>query len=247
MNCGEIRVRARVSRQVFRLLLAWAVLGSDSAKAEWAALSWDHCGSQVLTKQFACDSNVGQSRLVVSTLRDSVAQFTDGFRCVIEIAVASADLPSWWQIKTGGCRSGAVTQSDIPTANDLASCSYPWTGVISPSLSVDNLTLNRLRITILAGSPTGDNSMTALVESFIIALAVSHSQSVGPGSCNGCDVPACIMLRELTMVDGFPTFALVSLPVRESTFLLAWQSSRESCIATPVLNRTWGALKALFR
>lgn len=217
------------------------------ARAEWAALGWDRCSSQTFAKQFACDTNLGESRLVVSALRDSVALFTDGFHCMLEVAVAGASLPSWWQVRSGQCRDGALTSTTLPQPEDFGSCVYAW-NVVGANLEVKPIPMaSRIRLTMDGFSPTGDSQMTPFVETFIVALHIRHSLSTGAGSCPGCEAPACILLRELTIVDGFPTGALVTLPILEPSFLLGWQSSRANCMATAIQNRTWGGVKALYR
>lgn len=219
------------------------------ARAEWAALGWDHCGSRILAKQFACDTNAGESRLVVSALRDSVAFFTNGFRCVLEVAVDAPSLPSWWQVRSGDCRGGALTSTILPMPEDFGSCAYAssWSLVDTWIVAEYVPATGRLRLTLYGASAIGESQMTPFVETFIVALHIRHELSTGAGSCSGCDTPACVLLRELTIVDGAPTGALVTLPILEPSFLLGWQSDRANCIATPIRNQTWGGIKSLYR
>ena len=117
-----------LDRSLIHVAVSAAFLfASVPAKAEWAALSWDACGAQVLAKSFACDSNAGETRFLVSALRDSSGFETTAFTCSLDVVVAAPQLPPWWQMGTAECRAGALTKTVIPNPLD-GLCADAWGG-----------------------------------------------------------------------------------------------------------------------
>jgi len=88
--------------------------------------------------------------------------------------------------------------------------------------------------------------MKAHVESFVVAIVLRFDKTTGVGSCEGCSARACIVLRGVEFYDSeTPPFVHVSPLPGQS--MLAWQSNTADCLLTPVRNKTWGAIKTLFR
>jgi len=70
-------------------------------------IRWDNCyddgGS--LNKMFACDTNDGSERLVLSFVLDAAKSDVAGQEIVVDITTTGPALPSWWQFKNPGtCR-----------------------------------------------------------------------------------------------------------------------------------------------
>jgi len=230
----------------FRLLM-FVVLSFTPgiSLASSAALNWDACDSGTLAKTFACDTNVGTARIVVSAVLDPEPNGLLGVRCVLDVVVDSAELPEWWQLASGGCRSGQVSSSGLWTAAD-ASCLDAWEGlVLVTGTPVLTLAPGRLRIIGVGALPAGIASVTPAVESFLLAVTLSYSKTVGGGSCSGCERASCVLLRELTL--DVPGSDDVFVQIPDSTSLLSWQATPATCRTTPSRNKTWGSIKSLFR
>ena len=233
------------------LCAALAVFGSMSvafprnAAAESTRLSWDQCAGPGAGKQFACDTNAGGARLVVSAVRDSVGSFTSGFSLSIEVWSVGPTLPTWWALEPSGCRSGAATRSFDPEPQD-ASCLDSWLGEMAGGLTFTPIDPGRLRVSLAGVNPTETLTMTAGVETFIAAIGLSYQGSTGPGSCNGCTSATCLVLRDLTIVDE-AGLRVDPIPVSTDSGVLAWQDSLATCLAVPTRTSTWGRLKSLYR
>ena len=230
------------------LLLAGqcAVLLPRVAHAEWTRLSWDECGAGILARQFACDTNVGQARIVVSAFRDSVGFFTPGFACSLDVFIAAEQPSAWWQVAALGCRTGALTASAAWQPAD-ARCLDAWGGQLSSGVLLTTHD-NPPRVEIIAAGAdqTGTLDMQPLIETFLLAIDLHFNKSTGAGACAGCSAPACIVLRGVEFYDSQPPpyVRVAPLPGQD---ILAWQSNSANCLLTPVRNKTWGAIKALFR
>jgi len=235
----------RGSIAVIGLAAALLLSGTpDTASADWAALSWDACGAEVLAKQFACDTNVGRSRFVVSARTETLGPQGVHFECELEIVLASSVVPAWWQLSAGECRPGAIAYSADEQPEDAA-CQYPWFALpsLSIGMSVDPAQ-PRIALSVLGVDVTGTNQLPPSVESFVLTIGISHEKSVGDGACAGCSTEACILLRRLTLID-YPD--RVNMPLLLGHDMLAWQSTSANCTVTPTRNRTWGAIKSLYR
>jgi len=220
-------------------------LASASAHAESATLSWDACAAGVQAKSFACNSNLGQARMVVSAVRDAAPTLTQGFRCSFEVAVDAASLPAWWQLQQGGCRASALAGSAAYQAGDSA-CQDSWGSVlflvVQPTAAV---VPGRLGIVVTGASPTGDAQIVPGTETFIAGLELNFEKTSGTGICAGCPTRACVLLHELTIFDSGGVEAPITVP--EPTSLLGWQTTPGACRATPARNHTWGRIKELYR
>src|SRR5262245_57794964 len=92
-------------------------------------LSWDACLADggVQNKSFACDTNAGSERLVVSIALGSALANVSGFEINVDIGAASPALPAWWQMKTPGtCRLSSLAMTTNPPPG-AASCTE-WSG-----------------------------------------------------------------------------------------------------------------------
>ena len=223
-------MNARSDRYLIRVALSAALLlATVPAKADWAALSWDACGAHILAKSFACDSNAGEERLVVSALRDSVVGYTSGLVCSLDVVVAAAQIPPWWQMSTAECRAGMLRTSFFPGQLD-ASCSTAFAdGCMAGGIYRIDSRGARLNLLVTAGDPCQGISMTPNLETFVLALDLQHDKSLGVGSCTGCDLAACALLRDLTFVDDAGR-SIFHMPLPPEKTLLAWQGTTANCL-----------------
>ena len=239
-------MRSRRIGCLMKIVLCSLVITSTPAKAEWAALKWDACGSQVVSKRFACDSNPGESRMVVFAYRDSVGFFTSAFTCSLDVVVEAQRLPSWWMLGTTECRAGALVESLIPDPADVQ-CTDAWQGELAHGMVIaSDATSAQTHLWIEGVDLTETVQMTAHVEVFVVALTLRHDKSVGASSCAGCSTSACVLLRDVTFVDenGGST---THMPLPPEQTMLVWQGGSPSCAAVPIRNRTWSDVKALYR
>jgi hypothetical protein len=240
------------------LALAFALGTAGTASADWHEstglnLSWGDCGARGwLDQTFACDKNVGTAQAVASFIAPANVDSVTAGSAVIDIQQAGvAFLDSWWELQRGGCRSGGASATwTIFMWN--ATCTDPWhdtypNGVTATTFELLGYTLRvRSTVTGCAGSALvpGD-------EYFGLYFVVNHLRTVnGYNPCAGCDRTACIAFNELTIFQ--PTFQpetwrIGGAPVGGRDFV-TWQTAdTPDCAAVPVLKRSWGQIKALYR
>jgi hypothetical protein len=233
-------------------------------------LRWDQCygDSGAANKLFACDTNTGAERLVVSYELPADLPSVSGAEISIYIEAASATLPDWWQYKNvGSCRLTALTFSPaLPPGS--ANCADWGQGGASGGLGAYTLEAPARAVLKAATAvpPSGLHDLFAGTEYFAAAFQISHVKTVGTGACGGCDVPVCIVLGQVNVVT--PVLANNILMVNgangQASQVASWQSATTlnlvngchmactttfDCVATitPTRTSTWGAVKALYR
>ncbi|MCC6349324.1 MAG: hypothetical protein IT347_06995 [Candidatus Eisenbacteria bacterium] len=236
------------------LTLAMLALGASLASAAGGLyLHFNGCtldgGTSSAT--FACDVNTGSEVLFASVvIPENMPMFT-ATSAIVDATVDAAALPDWWLTAPGQCRANAVTMSFDPSLLATA-CGDIWQGSINLSVFQAQQFLhgpNTVRFNGGAAIPAGSEiSLVAdgTTELNVSRLNISHTKSTGAGSCAGCNVGVCLTLQEcyLQQPAGFPVYR-VTTPVNA---VVALNSSPVQCQgATPTRNRTWGAVKGLYR
>ncbi|MCE9628124.1 MAG: hypothetical protein K8R56_09435 [Candidatus Eisenbacteria bacterium] len=193
-----------------RVALLLALIGlSHSALAATSApgfnLRWDQCYADGGTwnKNFACDTNAGSDRLVVSfELANTLTQMS-GVEISLDIGSSGASLPAWWQFKsTGTCRRTSLIASiDMPAGS--VNC-VDWGGGQTAggigTYNIGFLGANTARLLVVAAVP--QSSLATIVpgqEYFAFGLTIDHAKTVGSGACAGCNVPVCIFVSSMTL------------------------------------------------
>ena len=112
--------------------------------------------------------------------------------------------------------------------------------------------------------------ITADTHYYGFKLMINAMKTVGTGACAGCEVPVCLALTEVRVYDNAgPNYEALTLPIHNQ--VIGWQCGQgtvshhdnpfpyddtttlDACslgatpCVTPVRNRTWGSLKALYR
>jgi len=240
-------------------------------------LRWDQCYSDggVMNKTFACDTNTGSERLVMSFVLDSDMADVSGQEVRILLQSASPSFPSWWAMKNAGsCRVSSmsfnttlppgsvncVDWADGQASGGIGNYTIPFTGPNSAILQV-----------AVAVAPTNLPTLFADQEYFVANIVINHAKTVGTGACLGCDQPVCIVLDRMRITT--PVLAnnltLINGANGPDSQFARWQGGHETdvtivncdghnlgCIhqftcvpatATAARGSTWGAVKSLYR
>ncbi len=248
-------------------LLFVAILMTTAAivsSAEGINLAWDECAGAggPSNRSFACNTNIGIHVMVASFEPPAGITKLVGGSAVVHLGTALRPLPSWWQFGSGGCREGAL-RLDFDFLGTQG-CVDTWSGAATGSLSYEagfGGRPERARITLSWGIP---EALAGLVEAgteyYAFRLIVNNSKSVGSGSCAGCLDPACIGFTALWLYQpaGLGDH-LICTPLTSN--LMTWQGGPAGfcppadgpppfppeCGATPLVRRSWGMIKGLYR
>ena len=190
-------------------LVAGAALAPPAATAVASApgtyLSWKDCplaDSSTASLVGACAESA-EEELLVSFELSSPADSVIGLEAVIDLQTSSSSLPPWWGYAPGGCRFGKLTASAFSVGRDA--CTDFWLG---------DATFDATPV-YSQGAPRGGPNQARIV----VAIAVLSSQlrSLAAGvhyygarlrfvndpvlACAGCDVPACLVLNSIRLVN----------------------------------------------
>ncbi len=176
---------------------------------------------------------------------------------LIDVSSSVDPLPDWWRSDT--CRpNGFQFVADYTIG---LSCATPWDLVSSlPGFSWGPVAIygvhgaNTIRFVLsraLAETEAFDLTGDGVTELSVFKFTVNRVKSVGTGSCWGCVYGACLVLNEInlqTLTDTPATYLRLSGPLAGALDYITYNASAQPCpLATPVRNRTWGAIKALYR
>lgn len=224
------------------LLLAMAA----TARAGGLDLSWDHCSADgaVSNKAFACLSDAGEEALVGSFVLTAPMPGMVRLESTIEFQSATYALfPPW--LYPGGCLAlQASPDAPAPPANcpHWPSLGDPGTIAVNYSYPTPNEHSSVLVVTntIAAPDPAG---VPAGVEYQAFRIHIPHAGLVGAGTCGGCSDPLTIALSQVRLADGGRGMQVVNLPLTGTSSQVLWQSGGP----VAARNRTWGAVKSLYR
>ena len=226
------------------------LLGASTATAQGGlALYWDGCSDGgVSAKTFACDTNSGPGfELYASVVLPQDMQRFAAASVAIQCWLLGP-VPDWWKTRTGDCRLNAISSS-FDSANLVTNCPDIWQGTLHLSVfdaRPDVYASNLLRLTGGAAVPAGSEfSLVADgIELVICKSTNSRETSFGTGSCAGCATGATLVFGEskLQQPAGVGDYTVINeAPGR--TRSVDWQGGAP----TPTQNRTWGAVKGLYR
>lgn len=241
------------------LLLAAAAPAARAQYGSGLNLFWDHCyadGGATRTL-FDCSTNAGEAVLVASVVIPADMPQFAASSAIFDVYVADGTIPPWWQVGTGQCRANAVGVSFDPnTFPPSDNCPSIWgdlvplqvqaiqTGITGPGM---------FRVNSGAAVPAG--SEIALLadgtDRVVCRLVVRHTKTVGAGACEGCRTGACFWLREtkLQQPAGVGDYTVTNQLWNSLVGHNADANYGAPSIwcYTPALNRTWGAIKTLYR
>lgn len=245
---------------LFVMLLALAPLSF----AAGINLSWNDCGTFGQCNQsFACDTNgPGTFTLVGSFVPPAGVTQLIGVEIILDLVANSPTVPDWWQFKNAGtCRTTAINSS-FSFVGGPYSCTDYWEGQAQGGIASyqvgaaigSGYPANLGRI-LIAGSMPSEfvHGLDENTEYYAFKLLVSKSKTVGTGACGGCDVPVGFLLEQVRLHQpvGVGDY---TLQYQDSYQMAAWQNGQFSvydvgynCPPVPARNKTWGALKSLYR
>lgn len=216
-------------------------------------LYWGDCAETGQTvRTFACNTVGAPFTLYYSVIVPHEMSAFAAASVSLDFIFDATDIPPWWQVWPGGCRANAVAMTFDPVLL-ITSCNDLWQG--TPNLSVFQVepalvATNMLRLSGRGSLATGTEIpvLPDGQELVVGKVTISRALTVGPTACAGCGIGACIRLNQIRLDEapGLPKWTVTN-PARNTW--VTWQSGYPgSCLFfTPAQNRTWGAIKTLYR
>ena len=241
---------------------------------------WDNCYADggVMNKAFACDRNTGSELIVLSAQLEAEMADISGMEIRISLKPAAPTLPAWWLFRTNGltddgCRPTSLSFIASPVL-DPGTCVDWGQGQQMGGIGryrIDDIGPGTAVIVIASAvAPSNLAHFDPGTEYVVGALRINHANTVGTGSCAGCNMPVCLLFTSLDITT--PVLAndrifssgangvdsqIVHWQAGQLTNLVNHCTGTFSCttqfecanIASPTSTRqsTWGAVKALYR
>jgi len=232
------------------LLLTTPPALAGGVNLTWGTGCWQDNPSSLLI--FACDTNVGSASMTASFAVDRSTHAFD-LSAKLDIQSDSPQLPDWWQFANPlGCRAGSLSAS-VAFGQAPGGCRVLWPGPVQlsyywvtaaypgPYPPVSGSSRARSEVAfhpIPDGSPM---NLLAATEYYAFTMTFDFARTAELRQCTGCTVPLTIVLNDLWVFPYHLTTPLANACLR-------WQADGVTpCSATPIHNRTWGALKSLYR
>ena len=233
-------------------IIAMAVLiahAAPAAAAGYIELGWGDCaplGPSTATKTQLCTTNTALPLILVGSFEppDSLHKF-NGHEGVLDLQTNEATLSQWWHMEVGGCRGASITSSFDFTSGPFT-CTDVWGGQASGGLSYTLTAANRARIkTVCAVADAFQADIAPGFEYYVFKVTINNAKSVGTGSCLGCLVGACIVFNsiKLTQPAGFGDRTLTT----GAQQAVSYRGGITGDCYVPVLTRSWGQIKSLYR
>lgn len=246
-----------MKRNALLMAVVLVALTVGVASARGVNLFWNDCspaagGAGVSDQANDCTSNAGAFILIASLVPGPGITQCVGAEGVIDIQSAVPTLSPWWQMRApDGCRWTSFTTQF--TFFPLASCGDPWNGQAlgAQDYSYGPSLPSRARLRMVCAVPEADAApLTPDHEYYIFQITLDKKKSVGAGSCAGCSDAACFVLSSIKISQptgnpgGDPRY---DYDPDQSMFATYNGAASALCEATPTRNRTWGAIKAIYR
>ena len=235
-------------KKILTLAAALLAFGATASMAQGLNLSFGDCGTLgTQTVAVNCNSNSGVLILMHASVFPAVPMNTfAAATTVIDVRVGGGVLPPWWQTNTGQCRANSIAMSYDPT-NNPGGCPDIWGG--NPNLQVTAIQQgvngpDRVRINGVAAIPAGSEIPLATgTELWVCRVSINKTNTL---TCAGCSLPATIVLNEIAMQDPNQPQQRITNP--GDNYCVGLSGGAASCPgATPTENRTWGAVKNMYR
>jgi hypothetical protein len=183
-----------------------------------------------------------------------------GHYAVIDFQTGGPSLSDWWSLRPSApqaCRPLSL-DADFDFAGGPFTCYDYWQGgaVGGTTMDVGTPYPNRGRIKVQSALPVLDPRIGPVlegVEVYAFKLIINNDRTIGPEACGGCTDEVCLVLQYIlvTQVPGLAFNVTLQSPVTAHHVIWqGWSTTDpvQQCPAvTPVRNRTWGAIKAIYR
>jgi len=237
-------------------MLLLAAIALPAAAQPGLNLSWDDCQASAaggLNKISTCQSNTEAAKVMFgSYVLPSDVQALVGNDIVLDICTNSSTLPCWWNFTAAPRTTGYQVLFNQPCAhNAFAYWSTISGGVTTSSMAVLMPTAASPRIRVVATAavdPKAAHAVPASIgEIYSFTFRLLHGASAG-GKCSGCMTSAGIVLRLVRVTQaGAPPIEITTPSSRNFVYWQGGAQSPPGCEFTPVVNTTWGSVKALYR
>lgn len=250
------------------IVIIVAIAQGSTALADGINLSWNDCGvAGTRAAHFGCETNDGPPyELFVSFSPPVGLEEVIGISATIDFYPSGRDapaVPNWWRIGAEECRTSKALQASADFERGPYTCESPYWGTnvnLGQQISHDGY---RTRLIMTA---TWDESTPFVpdrqVEYYAFRIRVARTSTVGASACAGCELPVCILARDVQIYQPF-RFAydpLISNP--RDRQIASWHnagltlsdfqgvypnwscSPGQTVSARPV---TWGRIKSLYR
>jgi hypothetical protein len=251
----------RKPRLLTTAILALLVLASAPGAGARAlttpalTLAWSDClesGGGATTVAFGCAANTVTFTLQPAFTLAAAVDSVVAIEGVVDVLSQSGTLPSWWELQPGGCRGSALVALE-PVGSG---CSDPWAGngvsaIQAYRVSPETSAPDRARIVFTASVlPSQKVALQPGIPYTGPALALGTQTTVGTNACSGCSATACLVFNSVTLkrVPGATGADIVISDPASTANWAYWQGTTGlDCAVVPVRNRTWGAIKSLYR
>lgn len=250
-----------MKRHLCLLFAAPVFFGAASASATGINLAWNDCGAfGTLRETFACDTNVGNHVLVGSFVAPPKVDAMSGNTIVLDLLSACAEVPEWWQTRTGLCRATSLSSSFDFIAGP-GNCLDYWEGGAIGALVMDPPSGKTARIRGSFALPSGDSRIVPIAEGtevYSFKVVFNNAKTVDPGACQGCLADMCFLLQSIRLDQAGSYSVTITNPA--SNRGVSWQHGGivypdfvklppfcEGDCPTPTRAHTWGQIKGLYR
>jgi hypothetical protein len=237
-------------RRIATLSVALLVLGASTCMAQGLDLYFNEClagGGSLCTPALNCGVNTGLPLdMVCSVIAFAPMTKFAAATAIVDISVGAygSALPLWWQTSAGQCRARAIAMSFDPASNP-GGCVDVWLGL--PNLQVTAIQqglhgTNTIRVNGVAAVPVGSEiPLAAGDELWVCRVRITKP---GTTTCAGCAAPATIVFTECKLQS--PTEPNQVISNTADNISLTIGVAQPYC-STPAQNKTWGAVKNLYR
>ncbi len=248
------------------LLAATATMATSAGAVATIDLAWGNCAfdnTPVHTQNvtFACDGGgpggTGLPYVAYATLHAPTGGYPQlaALQAQFDIQDETGPLPDFWAFETGGCNAPylSVISTKPSTCGVLANS--PWV----PATDAQGFVLDYVRAgnrahaeVVMTTLPTSAQNLASDADYFLFGLGISEdSFNNSPPGCSGCGDKVSVVFNSVKMESSAPGVNVEALIVDQAGSFGNCGSvngaGAGTCAATPTQNKTWGAVKSLYR
>jgi len=205
-------------------------------------------GSQTFTVP---NNNLGTDQFVCSVVSPANLTQLVAVETVLDLQTSGSTLPNWFQLGTG-CRAGNAAFDFTRAGTNVFTCNSVWkTSAVdpsAPSLITEGVGgANRVRFQAVAAVPAALTLPMDGQEYTVFVLNITQALTRLAGSCTGYNTGACLVCNMLKLDEpaGVGDYTL-NHPADGNWVTI--NSGAPNCPgSTPTQNKTWGAVKAMYR